>query len=69
MADVKTYRFVKNYFADPMVLVAAIKKYHEISKVPKGEYALLDLLRQGILLTKEKVILRDTVSQSGKGEI
>lgn len=45
MADVKTYRFVKNYFADPMVLVAAIKKYHEISKVPKGEYALLDLLR------------------------
>lgn len=26
MADVKSYRFVKSYFADPMVLVAAIKK-------------------------------------------
>ena len=45
MADVKSYRFVKSYFADPMVLVAAIKKHHEISKVPKGEYTLLDLLR------------------------
>lgn len=32
-------------FSDPMVLVAAIKKYHEISKVLKGEYTLLDLLR------------------------
>ena len=25
--------------------VDAIKKYHEMSKVPKGEYTLLDLLR------------------------
>jgi hypothetical protein len=25
--------------------VAAINKYHEISKVPKGEYTLPDLLR------------------------
>lgn len=45
MAQVKSYDFVKNYFSDPMVLVAAINKYHEISKVPKGEYTLPDLLR------------------------
>jgi len=45
MAEVKSYDFVKNYFNDPMVLVHAIKKYHEMSKVPKGEYTLLDLLR------------------------
>lgn len=45
MAGVKSYGFVKDYFGDPMVLVAAIKKYHEISKVQKGEYTLLDLLR------------------------
>ena len=37
MADVKSYDFVKSYFSDPMVLVAAIKKYHEMSKVPRGE--------------------------------
>lgn len=45
MAEVKTYDFVKNYFSDPKVLVAAIKKYHEISKLQKGEFTLLDLLR------------------------
>jgi len=45
MSEVKSYDFAKNYFSDPMVLVSAIKKYHEMSKVPKGEYTLLDLLR------------------------
>lgn len=45
MSEVKSYDFVKKYFSDPLVLVAAIKKYHEISKVPKGEYTMLDLLR------------------------
>ena len=45
MAEVKSYDFVKNYFDNPLVLVAAIKKYHEMSRVPKGEYTLLDLLR------------------------
>ena len=45
MAEVKSYDFVKNYFGNPVVLVAAIKKYHEMSKVPKGEYTLMDLLR------------------------
>lgn len=44
MAEVKSYDFVRGYFSDPMVLVAAIKKYHEVSKVKKGEYTLLDLL-------------------------
>lgn len=45
MSEVKSYDFVKEYFSDPMVLIASIKKYHEMSKVPKGEYTLLDLLR------------------------
>lgn len=45
MADVKSYDFVKSYFSDPGVLVAAIKKYHEMSKVQKGEHTLLGLLR------------------------
>ncbi len=45
MAEVKSYDFVKEYFRDPMVLVTAIKMYHKISKVQKGEYTLLDLLR------------------------
>ena len=43
---VKTYDYVKDYFADSTVLVAAIKKYHEISKIQKGEYTLLDLLKK-----------------------
>lgn len=47
MADVKTYDFVKKYFRNPLVLVSAIKKYHAISKIQKGEYTLLDLLKSG----------------------
>lgn len=45
MAEVKSYDFVKSYFSDPTVLVEAIKKYHEMSKVQKGEYTLLNLLK------------------------
>ena len=45
MTEVKSYDFVKSYFSDPTVLVAAIKKYHEMSNVQKGEYTLLDLLK------------------------
>ena len=45
MADVKSYEFVKSYFSRPELLVAAIKKYHEMSKIRKGEYTLLDLLK------------------------
>ena len=45
MIDVKAYDFVKQYFSDPIVLITAIKKYHEITRVPNGEYTLLDLLK------------------------
>lgn len=45
MTEVKSYDFVKKYFSAPLCLVSAIKKYHEMSKVQKGEYTLLDLLR------------------------
>lgn len=45
MTSVKSYRFVKNYFSDPEILLSAIKKYHEMSKIRKGEYTLLDLLK------------------------
>lgn len=45
MMNVKSYSFVQSYFKDPDVLVAAIKKYHEMSKIRKGEYTLLDLLK------------------------
>ena len=45
MTSVKSYNFVKDYFADPDILLAAIRKYHEISKIRQGEYTLLDLLK------------------------
>ncbi len=45
MSNVKSYDYVRDYFADARALVAAIKKYNEISKVPKGEWTLLDLLK------------------------
>lgn len=45
MSNVKAYEFVKNYFKDSKVLIQAIKKYNENSKVRKGEYTLLDLLK------------------------
>lgn len=45
MSDVKTYDYVFEYFANPKILVDAIKTYHRIAKIPKGEYTLLDLLK------------------------
>lgn len=45
MPDVKAYYFVKDYFEKPKILVQAIRRYHEISKIRKGEYTLLDLLK------------------------
>lgn len=45
MSEVKSYDFVKEYFSDSKILVNAIKKYHQMSKIQKGEYTLLDLLR------------------------
>ena len=48
MTEVKSYSFVKEYFSNPDTLIESIKKYHEISKIPKGEYTLLDLLKQTV---------------------
>lgn len=45
MSQVKSYDFVKAYFGEPEVLVHAIKRYCEISKVRTGEFTLLDLLK------------------------
>ena len=45
MKDVKSSGFVKKYFDNPEVLIASIIKYHEISKIRKDEFTLLDLLK------------------------
>lgn len=45
MNDVKSYQFVQNYFSDPDRLVEAIVLYNRVSKIQKGEYTLLDLLK------------------------
>lgn len=45
MPDVKSYKYVLDYFADSSILVEAIKEYHRIAKIPRGEYTLLDLLK------------------------
>ena len=45
MCSVKSYDFVKEYFKNPEILVESIKKYNKISKIRKGEYTLLDLLK------------------------
>ena len=42
---VKSYDFVTQYFSDPSTLIAAMRKYKEVSKIPKGEWALLDLIK------------------------
>ena len=59
MAEVRSYDFVKNYFNDPLVLVAAIKKYHEMSRVPKGEYTLLDCCFRKIIVQKSRITACD----------
>ena len=46
MSNVKSYDYVKEYFADANILIEAIQKYNEISKVPKGEWTLQDLLKR-----------------------
>jgi hypothetical protein len=45
MPDVKTYDYLHKYFLNAGTLVAAIRKYHEVSRVQKGEFTLLDLLK------------------------
>lgn len=44
MKDVKSYKFVREYFSDLKVLVSAIKTYHEKANIHKGEKTLYDLL-------------------------
>ena len=46
MHDVKTYEFVRKYFANPEILLEAIKIYDENTKKRKGEYTLQDLLKK-----------------------
>ena len=45
MPDVKSYDYVFGYFSNPEILVNAIRAYHRTTKILKGEYTLLDLLR------------------------
>ena len=45
MSGVKSYDFVRGYFENSEILVQAIRKYNEISKIRKDEYTLLNLLR------------------------
>ena len=45
MPSVKSYDFVKDYFSNSEILVKAINRYNQISKIRKDEYTLLDLLK------------------------
>lgn len=45
MSSVKSYDFVKDYFSNSEILVQAIKRYNQMSKIRKDEYTLLDLLK------------------------
>ena len=42
--NVKSYSFVSNYFGDSDTLLSAIWGYKRLSRIPKGEYTLLDLI-------------------------
>jgi len=44
-SDVKSYKFVKQYFSDVTILVEAINMYHQKSRIPKDEKSLFDLLK------------------------
>lgn len=44
LRNVKSYDFVTEYFSDINKLLSAIKKYAEISRIPREEYSLLDLV-------------------------
>lgn len=46
MPKVKNYDFVKEYFSNTAVLIDAINNYHQVSKISKDEYSLLDLLKR-----------------------
>lgn len=44
-SDVKSSKFIKEYFSDVNTLVAAIKEYKRVSNIRNGEYTLADLLK------------------------
>jgi len=43
--DVKSYKFVEEYFRDVDKLIQSIREYRRISDVKRGEYTLWDLLK------------------------
>jgi hypothetical protein len=43
MGCVKSYDFVKDYFSNPETLIQAIKEYHRVANIQKGEHTLFDL--------------------------
>jgi hypothetical protein len=45
MGCVKSYDFVKDYFSNPETLIQAIKEYHRVANIQKGEHTLFDLLK------------------------
>jgi hypothetical protein len=45
MGCVKSYDFVKGYFSNPETLIQAIKEYHRVANIQKGEHTLFDLLK------------------------
>lgn len=44
-SNVKSTAFVKSYFSNINILVAAIKEFKRVSNIQRGEYALADLLK------------------------
>lgn len=44
-SNVKSTQFIEDYFSNTEVLIAAIREYRRVSNIPKGEYALADLLQ------------------------
>jgi len=45
MKNVKSYDFVYSYFNNVELLIEAIRKYVQVSNIPKGEHTLLDLIK------------------------
>ena len=43
--NVKSTKFITDYFVDVDLLVRSIKEYKRVSNIPKGEYTLADLLK------------------------
>lgn len=44
-SNVKSTQFIEDYFSNTEVLIATIREYRRVSNIPKGEYALADLLQ------------------------